>query len=75
MHKVQSQVTISRLWVLPGGDFTVDYSILVEGGASRNYVVPCPAFLIEHTAALVLFDTGLSPRARSVTTGRRSLYP
>jgi N-acyl homoserine lactone hydrolase len=63
MHKTQSQVTISRLWVLPGGDFTLDYSFLVEGGASRNYAVPCPAFLIEHPAALVLFDTGLSPRA------------
>jgi glyoxylase-like metal-dependent hydrolase (beta-lactamase superfamily II) len=63
MHKAQSPVTISRFWVLPGGDFTVDYSILVEGGASRSYAVPCPAFLIEHPSALVVFDTGLSPHA------------
>jgi glyoxylase-like metal-dependent hydrolase (beta-lactamase superfamily II) len=69
MHKVQSQVTISRLWVLPGGDFTVDYSIMVEGGASRDYTARCPAFLIQHPSALVLFDTGLSPRAIDDPTG------
>lgn len=63
MQNMQASATASRLWVLPGGDFTVDYSILVEGGSSRSFTVPCPAFLIEHRSALVLFDTGLSPHA------------
>jgi N-acyl homoserine lactone hydrolase len=63
MQNVQAFVTASRLWALPGGDFTVDYSILVDGGSSRPCTVPCPAFLIEHPSALVLFDTGLSPCA------------
>jgi glyoxylase-like metal-dependent hydrolase (beta-lactamase superfamily II) len=63
MQNKQASASASRLWVLPGGDFTVDYSYLVDGGTSRPCTVPCPAFLIEHPSALVLFDTGLSPHA------------
>lgn len=69
MPILKTQATASRLWALPCGEFTVDYSILVEGGTSRPFTVPCPAFLIEHPSALVLFDTGLSPRAISDPVG------
>jgi len=63
MQNVEASATASRLWALPGGDFTLSYAFLVEGGSSRDCTIPCPAFLIEHPSALVLFDTGLSPRA------------
>ena len=63
LNTPSSAAAVSRLWALPGGDFTLDYSWLVEGGAPGLYTVPCPSFLLEHPRGLVLFDTGLSPRA------------
>lgn len=51
-----------RLWALDAPTITVDQSLMMVGG-SGLVAIPMPAFLIEHAAGLVLFDTGLAPAA------------
>ncbi|MGH8998434.1 MAG: N-acyl homoserine lactonase family protein [Acidimicrobiia bacterium] len=46
-----------RLWALDAPTITVDQSLMMVGG-SGVVTIPMPAFLIEHPAGLVLFDTG-----------------
>ncbi len=61
--------TAKRMWALPAAEFVADQSMMVNGGESRPITIPCPAFLIEHPKGLVLFDTGLSPRAITDAAG------
>lgn len=46
-----------RLWALDAPTITVDQSLMMVGG-SGAITIPMPAYLIEHPAGLVLFDTG-----------------
>lgn len=52
-------------------------SFLVEGDDDTVLRAPIPAYLIEHTQRLALFDTGLAPRVRqkapSFTPGVQTL--
>lgn len=57
-----SHPTVKRLWALDSPTFTLDNAILMVG-ATGTATVPMPAYLIEHSKGLVLFDTGLVPAA------------
>lgn len=54
--------TALRMWALDAPMTTVDKSMLVVGG-SGTHRAPMPTYLIEHPRGLVLYDTGLDPRA------------
>lgn len=54
--------TALSLTALDSGRLIVDAAEQVIGGTGECSI-PFPAFLIEHPTGLVLFDTGLSPRA------------
>ena len=49
-----------RLWALPNAELTVPRSLLMHGAPNDLVTVPSPAYLIEHSKGLVLFDTGCS---------------
>lgn len=54
--------TAKRLWALDSPTFTVEAHTLMYG-LSGELTIPLPAYLIEHARGLVLFDTGVVPRA------------
>jgi N-acyl homoserine lactone hydrolase len=54
--------TALRMWALDGPTGSADRSML-EQGASGQFSIRIPTFLIEHRDGVVLFDTGLDPRA------------
>lgn len=49
-----------RMWALDCPTLTVDANTLMYG-LSGKLTIPMPAFLIEHSNGLVLFDTGIDP--------------
>jgi N-acyl homoserine lactone hydrolase len=51
-----------RMWALDSPTLTVDANTLMYG-LSGQLTIPMPAFLIEHSKGLVLFDTGIDPDA------------
>lgn len=54
--------TAHSLTALDSGRLTVDAAEQVVGAAG-SCSIPFPAFVVEHSQGLLLFDTGLSPRA------------
>lgn len=54
----------TRVWALDGATFTVDTSMVMVGGTG-TITIPAPSYLIEHPRGLILFDTGINPRAAS----------
>lgn len=54
--------TATRLWALDGAKFTIDNGMLMVGGTG-TVVIPVATYLIQHPRGLVLFDTGMDPRA------------
>jgi N-acyl homoserine lactone hydrolase len=50
--------TARRLWALEAPTFTVEAHTMMFG-LTGELTIPLPAYLIEHSRGLVLFDTGL----------------
>lgn len=59
---MSNRSTAERMWVLDAPTAIVDKSY-IEAGAIGDWLTPFPAFLVEHSEGLVLFDTGLSSAA------------
>ena len=51
-----------RMWALDCPSLTVE-AVTLMYGLSGMVTIPMPSFLIEHPKGLVLFDTGIAPRA------------
>lgn len=54
--------TAAKLWALDAPMLTIPASNLVNG-ATGKVTIPVPAYLVQHEAGLVLFDTSITPEA------------
>ena len=54
--------TATKMWALDGAKFTIDNGMLMVGGTG-TVVIPVATYLIQHPRGLVLFDTGMDPKA------------